>query len=370
MKVDVRNDVAQVLSRSGSVSVVPVSTQQASQQNAAEEVGMLFSQQVEGSNKALSQRTRRAAATDVRVQKIQRIRQMAELYEHLGHPAQISLGQLSRCVRQELLSKPDVERLLALTGGDPTRTHVVLQHVIALAQAEGREHEAGLALDLQAHVHTHYARQIQAGLNTAQALKEAKGDPAQRQAVREAYYANVLGEQSVANILQALLDVFAEDDLVAGVRMMCRALADDMAAQRPSQPTSRLHTLLLGLQGCRQLSSVLNSCRLFIQCSLSWQPQAGHTAVSLLQRLLGYAHSGIDRNEVQCLGRELGGDQPNRQLSALNRIHSVLQSLPLALWHDDTQRQDTLQVFLLLMGQRTHDEGRVGPAGGRARDAQ
>ena len=163
MKVDVRNDVAQVLSRSGSVSVVPVSTQQASQQNAAEEVGMLFSQQVEGSNKALSQRTRRAAATDVRVQKIQRIRQMAEWYEHLGHPAQISLGQLSRCVRQELLSKPDVERLLALTGGDPTRTHVVLQHVIALAQAEGREHEAGLALDLQAHVHTHYARQIQAG---------------------------------------------------------------------------------------------------------------------------------------------------------------------------------------------------------------
>lgn len=357
MKVDVRNDVAQALKPSFSSPQVRTQAPQASQQSAAEEVGMLFSQQVESRSKALSQRTVRAAAVETQVQKIQSIQQLTELYEQLGHPAQASLGQLARLVRLELLLNPSVESLLALTGDDPTRTHVVLQHVTAQAQAEGRQRDAQQSLNLQEQVHALYAQQIQAGMNIAQALKVASGDPSLRQAVRNVYYASVVLKQSLVTIMQALLGLFGEEGVSAGLGMMSRALADDIAAQCPSQPTDKLRTLLVGLQSCRQLSAVLNSCRVFIQRLPAPEPQAEHTAVTLLQRLLGYAGTGIEHNEIQCLSREFGGDSPSSQLAALNRVYPLIQCLPLAVWSDPKSRQDTLQDFLKLMGERTHAEG-------------
>ena len=64
---------------------------QSSAQSAAEEVGMLFSQKAESSSKALAQRVLRTV--DNRVQKVEGIQQLNELYEQLGHPAQLSPHQ-------------------------------------------------------------------------------------------------------------------------------------------------------------------------------------------------------------------------------------------------------------------------------------
>lgn len=367
MKVDVRNDVAQALKPSFPSPHARAQAPQAAQHSAVEEVGMLFSQQVESRSKALSLRTQQAASAELRVQKIQSIQQLTELYEQLGHPGQAGLGQLARLVRLELLLKPSVESLLALTGDDPTRTYVVLQHVTAQAQAEGRERDAQQALDFQEQVHIRYAEQIQAGMNIAQALKVASGDPSLRQAVRSLYYASVVITQSLVTIMQALLGLLGEDGVSAGLSMMSRALADDIAAQRPSQPTDTLRTLLIGLQSCRQLSAVLNSCHLFLQRSPSPEPQAEHTAVFLLQRLLGYASTGIEHNEIQCLSREFGGESPASQLTSLNRLYPLIQRLPLALWSDHTHRQDTLQAFLKLMGECTQAESMGQPTPGLSR---
>lgn len=367
MKVDVRNDIAQALKASFTLPEARVQAPQASQQSAAEEVGMLFSQQVESRSKALSQRTARVASVETQVQKIQSIQQLTELYEQLGHPGQVSLGQLARLVRFELLSKPSVESLLTLTGDDPTRTHVVLQYVATQAQAEGRERDALQSSVFQEQLHAQFDQQIQAGMNIALALKMANGDPSVRQAVRNLYYASVVLKQSLVTIMQALLGLFGEEGVSAGLGVMSRALADDIAAYRPSQPTSKLRTLLIGLQSCSQLGGVLNSCRQFLQRLPSPELQIEHAAVTLLQRLLGYASTGIECNEIQCLSREFGGDSPCSQLTSLNRLYPLVQRLPLAVWSDPKSRQDTLQTFLKLMSERAHAEGIGQPAPGLSR---
>lgn len=355
MKFDGRNEAVQALSSMLSSRAVQIQTPQSSQQSAAEEVGMLFSQKVESSSKELSQRKLRTL--DTQVQRIQGIEQLNELYEQLGHPGQLSLGQLARQVRQELLSKPDVEGLLTLTGGDPARTHVVLQHVTDQAQAQGRETEAALARDFQEQVQARYHPQIQAGVNIALALKTADGDAALRQAVRVLYYASVVVKQSLVSITQALLGLFGEEEISVGLSMMRRALADDLAAYRPSVPTIKLRALLLGLQGCSQLGSALGNCRLFLERLPSRERQAELSAVALLQRLLGYASTDIDAEEVRSLSRELGGARLSSQLVSLNQLYPLIQHLPLVLWSDPEKRQTTLQLFLSLMGEHTQAEG-------------
>ena len=354
MKVDGRNDTAQMMLSSRAFEVRPAHSfvQSAA---AAEEVGMLFSQKAESSSKAMSQRELRT--TDLRVQRVQGIAQLNELYEHLGHPGQVSLGLLALQVRRELASNTGVENLLTLTGGDPTRTSVVLQYVTAQARLQGRERDTERAQHVQAQLHTGYSRQIQAGLNIA--LTTAAGDAALRQAVRTLYYSSVVLKQSLVSIIQAALELFDEEGVDDGLRMMRRALADDMAACRPSVPTIKLRTLLTGLQGCTQLSSILHSCRLFTERLSSRERQAELSPVSLLQRLLGYASTGIDSEEVQSLSRQLGGDNLSSQLVSLNQVYPLVQRLPQAIWNDSASRQDALQSFLNLMGEHTQSEGIV-----------
>ena len=357
MRIDGRNDTAQLLSPLLSPGAVQAQTPQSSVQSAAEEVGMLFSQKVESSTKELSQRKLRTV--DTQVQRIQGIQQLNELYEQLGHPAQVSLGRLARQVRQELMSSAGVEHVLALTGDDPARTSVVLQFVTAQAQAQGRERESVLAQDAQARLQNRFPQQIQAGLNIALALKTAAGDAALRQAIRRVYYSSVVLKQSLVSITQALLELYGEEGVNDGLRMMGRALADDLAAHRPSVSTIKLRTLLIGLQGCTQLSSILHSCRLFIDRMPSSERRAELSAVSLLQRLLGYAGTGIDGDEVQSLSWALGGESLSSQLVSLNQVYPLIQRLPLVIWSDPASRQDALQSFLSLMGEHTQAEGIV-----------
>jgi len=369
MKVDVRKDTAQVLNSLLSSPDVRKPAPHLPQQS-AEEVGMLFSQKVESSTKALSQRAQRTVDAQWQVQKVEGIRHLNDLYEQLGHPGQLGLTQLARKVRLELLLNPSVERLLDITEGDPARTHVVLQYVTAQAHAEVRKEDAERSRHFQQQVREIYGPQIQAGMNIAESLKKAAGDPALRQALRALYYKSVVMRQSLTTLVQALLGLLDAEGLGTGLNMMARALADDIAAHRPSVPTHKLRTLLSGLQSCHQLGSILKSCRLFVQQLPAREMQHELDAVTLLQRLLNYANAGIELDEAQSFGRELVGDHVSSQLAVLNRAYSLIQRLPLAVWSDPKERQQALQHFLSVMGEHTQAEGIVHPVLGSSRPIQ
>lgn len=302
----------------------------------ADELAHLFNQAVEVNQLPLAQRKMGV--------RIPATKQMAQLYEQLGHPAQTTMAAISRRVRMQLLQEVSVDKLLNLADGDPARAFVVLKHVAAQAETEVRKSEAALARAALAKLEVRFKLEIQAALNTAAALLKASVDTQVRQALRELYYSSVVRRQSLATMMQALLGLYGGERFQEGLNVMSKALADDIAAQVSSMPTSLLRTLLLGLRSCGQLGTVLAGC-----LALNQRLGIEQDAVPLLQRLLDYAGSGIAAAEILRLGDELGGGTDPAQLIAINALHALIRQLPLALWSDSRTRDEALLTFIMVM---------------------
>jgi len=350
MKVDPPIDVQkpQSLDQSALARVDNRPPSPASATPLGDDLGSLFSQEVELNSRALGRRQVGLRVTPVE--------QLAQLYEQLGHPAQATLATIARTVRVQLLVNPSIDKFLEITGNDPARAYVVLQQVAAKADAEVRGNEAKLAREALVKLELRFKPQIQAGLNTALALQASSDDPELRQAVRGVYYASVVTRQSLATMLQALLGLFGGEDLGRGLKLMRRALADDIAALTPSITSTKLLTLLVGLRGCDQLGGTLSNCRSLLERLALTYPELSRDAVALLQRLLGYSNTGIAAAEIQRLASELGGADALNQLISLNSVYPVLKSLPLAVWRDNKGREELLNSFLLVMDEYARTE--------------
>lgn len=316
----------------------------------ADDLSVLFTQEVEFNGRALGQRQLglRAPAAE----------QLTQLYDQLGHPAQTTMATVARNVRVQLLVGAKVGKLMDITGNDPARAYVVLKHVALQADAEGRTAEASLARSSLVDLEAHYKPQIQAGLNTALALQAGSDDPQLRQAVRSLYYTSVVTTQSLATIMQSLLGLFGGGDFESGLKLIRRALADDIAAQTSSVDRGQLRTLLLGLNDCSRLSGVLARCKDLIGKFLLLYPELPLDAVGLLQRLLGYAASGLAPHEIKHLARDLGGDQWAHQLQSLSTFFPELNALPLAWWCDARRREEALNSYKqVLLEYATQERG-------------
>ncbi len=347
MKVESRNDVPMVQRLDQPVisnTAVPAPAK------GVDELSQLFNQEVELNKLPLAQRQ-----MGPRVPAAERL---AQLYDQLGHPAQASMASVSRRIRMQLLQNASVDKLLDLTGGDPARAFVVLKHVASQADTELRKSEAALARAAIAKFEARFKGEIQAGLNIAVALQAAGVDPQERQALRALYYASVVTRQSLATMMQALLGVYGGERFYEGLNVMRKALADDIAARVSSMPTPLLRSLLLGLRSCGQLGAVLAGC---VACNQRLRIE--DDAVTLLQRLLGYAGSGIAASEILRLGDDLGGGTTTRQLVALNALYPLVQKLPLALWPDSRVREETLISFVAVMDELNCIDGGTKRAG-------
>ena len=309
-----------------------------------DELAHLFNQEVQLNKLPLDQRH-----MGVRVPPAE---QMVQLYDQLGHPAQASMAAVSRRLRMQLLKNASVGKLLENAGGDPARAFVVLKHMAAQADTEVRKYEAALARAALAKLAARFRGEIQAGLNIALSLQAACVDPQECQALRSLYYASVVTRQSLATMMQALLSVYGGERFHEGINVMRKALADDIAAKVSSMPTSLLRSLLLGLRSCGQLGGVLAGC-----LALNLRLGIEQDAVPLLQRLLGYASSGIFAEEILRLGEEMGGDSPSRKLPALNALYPLLRQLPLALWPDGRVREEALFSFIVVMDELNRLDG-------------
>lgn len=361
MKVEFNPDLHRIQRLEPSVSekVAPARSPDAAP--ALDALAGIFSQEVAAHSTALTRRAISGPVTPVE--------QLAQLYDRLGHPAQKSLAKMVIVARQYLERQQSLEKLVELTGGDPARTYVVLRQLTAQAEALVRQTQAASTRDAQvkseaalaraalAKLEIQYKREIQAGLNIALALQSGSDDPAQCQAIRTLYYANVVVRQSLASMMQALLKEYGGEQFEVGLNLMRRALADDIAAYVSSIPTAKLRTLLLGLQSCGQLGGVLSNCQDLVQ-----RLNVEHDAVDLLQRLLGYAGNGIAPSEVQLLADDLAGDAAARQLASLNALYPLIKGLPAALWRDSRGREEALHNFLLVMDEFTRlEKGQAEP---------
>lgn len=234
--------------------------------------------------------------------------------------------------------------MLELAGGDPARAFVVLNYVVVKADSEVRQSEATLARDTLAKLEVRFKGEIQAGLNIALALQSAVVDPQERQELRSLYYATVVTRPCLLTMMNSLLEEYGSERFHIVLNVMRKALADDIAARVSSMPTPLLRNLLLGLQSCGHLIAILAGCKALIERLV-----IEHDPVDLLQRLLAYASSGIEVNEIQRLASDLGGDSPQRQLTAFKALYPLFHGLPLALWSDSHVRRSTLARLVVVM---------------------
>lgn len=335
MKVESHNDV-QTIQRLGQ-PVISTTPGPAAPAKGADELSHLFNQAVEVNQLALTQRK-----VGLRVPPTT---QMARLYDLLGHPGKAALAVVSRQIRMQLLKDPSVDKLNELMGKDPALTFVALSFVAAQADTEVRPSEAALARAALAKLEVRFKGEIQAGLNIAVALEKDWGDPQECHALRSLYYASVVARQSLATIMQALLGLYGAERFHRGLKLMCKALAGDIAASVSSTPTAQLRSLLRGLRSCGHLDAVLNGCLELHRR----QGIIGQDAVALLQRLLGYAGSGIDTDEILRLGNELGGGTATGRLVALNSLYLLIRQLPEALWSDSQVREKTVLTLIAVL---------------------
>lgn len=279
------------------------------------------------------------------------VEQLAQLYDQLGHPAQESLAAISLRFRQQLQQHSSVDKLLQLAEGDPARAFVVLKHLENQASNDARASDAALARDAIAALTVGFKGEIQAGLKFATALTQAGGDAQERQALRALYYSSVATRQSLATMMQALLGVYGGDTFSARLGSMRKALADDIATLVSKTSTPRLRTLLLALQSCGKLGTVLAAGQALIE-----RLGLNHDAVSLLQRQLGYADSGIDEPEILRFGQDLGNGTSTRQVVLLNALYPMTRDLPLDLWSDSRVRDKALGSFLAVLDELRRGE--------------
>ncbi|UPT55862.1 type III secretion system gatekeeper subunit SctW [Dickeya zeae] len=319
--------------------------------DAMEEVTASFGEQVERKSKALSRRQISQPQSRM-LANIERIEKLTELFQLLENPKHPTLDQQIRQM-QALLQQsvpPTVDAILQAAGGDAARSDIVLRHVLSQAQQQQDAALTQAASQSLTQLQQEKGPEVRAGLNTAAAISLFSTDPNQKQALRELYYQRIVHQQSPAALLDALLERFDAQHFAAGLRTLQRALAADIASLAPSISKPVLSRMLSNLNDSRQLSHTLSASQSLLARLASRMPECTLGAVELTRRLIGLSGNGAYARDLHNLGREVAGQDRQRQLLFFNGLLPLVNDLPHPLWRDAKNRLTALQLIRGLIG--------------------
>lgn len=318
-----------------------------------EEVALKFSESVERHSKSLDERS---IAQPNQGQRIERIEKLAELYRLLDRNDQPSLDQQARRMQIQLQQQPSMDAALSLGDNDPARTDILLQQALRLSMKEGDETTVSQTRSLIEELRQLHGDKIRAGFNTASAIALFSRDPEQRASMRQLYYKAIVGQQSLASLLEALLERFSDEQFVRGLRTLQRALADDLAALSPSLPGAVLGSMLRGLGSCGQLSNLLHTCDALLKRLALKHSGTQLTSLAMGKRVLRFCGNGFFARDLTLLTEEAVGSARALHPLFLNGLYPLLQGLPLVLWKDLKTRQNGLRLLHNLMDELARQE--------------
>ncbi|UUE08232.1 type III secretion system gatekeeper subunit SctW [Dickeya zeae] len=319
--------------------------------DAMEEVTASFGEQVERKSKSLSRRQISQPQSRM-LANIERIEKLTELFQLLENPKHPTLDQQIRQM-QALLQQsapPTVDAILQAAGGDAARSDIVLRQVLSQAQQQQDAALTQAASQSLTRLQQEKGPEVRAGLNTAAAISLFSTDPNQKQALRELYYQRIVHQQSPAALLDALLERFDAQHFAAGLRTLQRALAADIASLAPSISKPVLSRMLSNLNDSRQLSHTLSASQSLLARLASRMPECTLSAVELTRRLIGLSGNGAYARDLHNLGREVAGQDRQRQLLFFNGLLPLVNDLPHPLWRDAKNRLTALQLIRGLIG--------------------
>lgn len=286
---------------------------------------------------------------------------LGELYQMLMGSHDKRLDEAVRTLRQTLRRQRTDETfiggVLALAGGDAAKAYVMLQAAMKQAHHEGAKEEHQALSDHAGILRQRHGSRARAGINTARAFSRSGLDPQRRRNLRELYYNGVVGQPTISSLIDTLLSQHdGEAQFEPTLRDLRRAIADDLAAVKPSSPRQQLRTLMHGVNTARHVSTLLKSCEHLLGRMRDKNPQLQLSAPTFLKHLLVLSGKGMNLQETLQLAQFVGGAQLKHQLSFLNGLRPMLQQLPVLLWQDLKARQKALENMLLLMAELTTQE--------------
>lgn len=317
-------------------------------ESSMEEISMKFSESVERNNKTLEERS-------VKPRRPLRAEKLEALYQLLAGPGEQLHDEIRRILAlgQQQLS---LDYIMKRAEGDPAKADILLQHAMHQARAQGNQDKLKTLQSLSHSLNEEYGREVQAGINTAEAMALFSQDPQQRQSIRSLYYKNIVGQASLAAIFDTLLSQFDERHFTQGVHTLMRAMTDDLSSQFPSVPTPQLKVLLRDLTASQQLSNILNNSRGLLERFSARGMMQDMTPPRLTRRLIDFTQGSLYPREVKALSDDTVGSSPLQHVKFLNALYPLVKKMPLPLWKDGESRRGALNLILRMMTEYAHYE--------------
>ncbi|MFB6324893.1 type III secretion system gatekeeper subunit SctW [Pantoea deleyi] len=314
--------------------------------DAMEEIGAAFSEKMERKQKA--QQRRNALRGQPRGKSgISKVGELNALFTLLDggdeHPALEQMAWLRDALRQD--PPPESDTLLEKTGGDPTRTALLLRMVGEEAQERGDRvlaSRAGTQLDKLQQTH---GQTIRAGNNTASAIAGYTRDPERKQSLRNLYYDGIVHQQSATRMLDMLLELIGSRNLIPTLRTLQRALADDLAALAPSISVIALGRIHRGLRDAAGINQTLNDSTAFLQRMRSRVPGVAMNGLTLARRMLNISHNGAYQSDFSGLADEILGQNRQHLPLFLSALFPLLHGVPASLWPAQENRDSALKLL-------------------------
>jgi len=336
-----------------SAALLAQSTPPTNQGTATQQVTRFASALIQQS-RTLSQRDLMASTNALQSKAVK----LGELYQLLMGSQDKGLDSAARELRKQLKNQtPSLAQVLAFSGDDAAKAHVMLQAASRQAYNEGASSEH-VSLNQQLKLlRREHGNKAQAGINTARAFAKSSLNPRRRQTLRDLYYSGVVGQQSISGLIDTLLGQDeGERQFAPTLRDLRGAIADDLAALSPSSTQQQLRNLMHGLNTARHVATLLQTSEHLLGRMRGKNPALQLNAPTFLKHLLTLSGKGMNLHETLQLTQFVGGKHLKHQLAFLNGLRPMLQQLPILLWRDLKARQTALGNLLTLMAELTRQE--------------
>ena len=254
--------------------------------------------------------------------------------------AGIHLRQLSDQILAILKNRGSPRQLLHERFTDPTKRFLALGYAVHEARQRGAPaHDVERLLDLLSEAEASDGTAIRAGLNTVDVAAEFSADPAEGDRFRKVYRDAVIGYESFAATLDAVLTQFGDAHFEQGARLLLKGLAADLHAVHPSTQATRLNAILQDLYSLEAVNTLLIRCRLLVDQCAQTTPASGLTATSMTRDLLHItAEPYVTAYHFADIARKYGITDNEAQVEFFTGAMAAVRSMPLKIFRNDEAR--------------------------------
>lgn len=309
--------------------------------DAAEELCLYAAEKVE--HKALDARQIKAQ-TPIEVMKLEEIMAYLEAAGEAADPEK--LAALCRRMQSGQENPRDVARQ---QSRDPGRQFVLLQYALQEGLRQGIP--AGQLDDLRdalADLEIEAGPQIRSGINTLGAAAAFGAAPAQFAAFQETYRDVVLGEATLAQTLNLLIERLAGrdgEDFSKGLQCLIRALGQDLAAARPSVDANRLQSLVQDLYQLEVTATLIDGCKQLAARLAGKFNCAALPHIALMKELVALtAEKWVSASRFAGLGGKFGVRGVGAEIAFYAASRNLLRDLPVKIYPDADARQAVLNA--------------------------